>query len=77
LQSVYSGVRAFSWALTEVTIMHQAYSPETKRAHQRLSEQIELFINGGGNIEKVPSGVSGTSAVKPKNSWPSGRTAKA
>ncbi len=57
--------------------MHQAYSPETKRAHQRLSEQIELFINGGGNIEKVPSGVSGTSAVKPKNSWPSGRTAKA
>ncbi|MCE5988456.1 hypothetical protein SE916_20605 [Pseudomonas sp. 5FOS] len=57
--------------------MHPTFSPETQRAHQRLSEQIELFIRGGGNIEQIPAGVSGTSALKPKNSWASERTAKA
>jgi hypothetical protein len=57
--------------------MHPTFSPETQRAHQRLSEQIEVFIRDGGNIEQIPAGVSGTSAVKPKNTWSSARTAKA
>ncbi|MNC78008.1 hypothetical protein D3C75_1301180 [compost metagenome] len=57
--------------------MHPTFSPETQRAHQRLSEQIEVFIRDGGNIEQIPAGVSGTSTVKPKNTWSSARTAKA
>lgn len=56
--------------------MHQTYSPETQRAHQRLSEQTEAFINRGGNIEQIPSGVSGTADGKPKTQWANERTAK-
>ncbi|PYB78745.1 hypothetical protein DMX11_07285 [Pseudomonas sp. LB-090624] len=56
--------------------MHQAISPETQRAHERLNEQTELFINQGGLIESVPSGVSGVLASKPKVVWTSPHTAK-
>ncbi|WP_424476524.1 hypothetical protein [Pseudomonas sp.] len=56
--------------------MHQAISPEILRAHERLSEQTELFINQGGHIESVPSGVSGLSSGKPKVVWSNSHTAK-
>ncbi|WP_430298559.1 hypothetical protein [Pseudomonas putida] len=55
--------------------MHYSYSPETQRAHERLREQTALFINQGGHIEQIPSGVSGSPAGKPKTQW-SAHTAK-
>lgn len=51
-------------------------SPETQRAHERLNEQTKLFINQGGQIESVPSGVSGVLASKPKVVWTNPQTAK-
>lgn len=56
--------------------MYQAISPETQRAHDRLNEQTELFINQGGQIESVPSGVSGLLASRPKVFRINPRTAK-
>ncbi|MGE8110860.1 hypothetical protein [Pseudomonas sp. NPDC086566] len=56
--------------------MHQAISPETQRAHEQLNEQTEIFINHGGQIESVPSGVSGLPAGRPKVVWMNPHTAK-
>ncbi|MEN8639570.1 hypothetical protein [Pseudomonas sichuanensis] len=56
--------------------MFHAYTHATQQAHQRLSEQVEEFLSGGGNIEEVPAGISGFEGVH-KTQWMSGYTAKA
>lgn len=44
--------------------MNQAYYPEAQRAHERLVQQTEIFINQGGHIEQVGPGITGNSVNK-------------
>ncbi|MGE8372522.1 MAG: hypothetical protein ACN6PC_13825 [Pseudomonas putida] len=56
--------------------MYQTYPGAAQRAHERLCEQIETFLQHGGHIQHVASGVTGTPYGVAKVQWHKERAAK-
>ncbi|WP_424804562.1 hypothetical protein [Pseudomonas farsensis] len=40
--------------------MYQTYPSPAQKAHERLSQQIDFFLERGGHIQHVAIGASGT-----------------
>ncbi|EKT4461087.1 TPA: hypothetical protein ACNV18_002580 [Pseudomonas putida] len=59
-----------------VACMSQTYPSPAHRAHDRLCEQIEAFLQQGGHIQQVARGVSGSPDGVSKLQWHKARTAK-
>jgi hypothetical protein len=56
--------------------MYQTYPSAAHKAHERLCEQIEAFLQLGGHIQQVASGVTGSPDGVSKVQWKKERTAK-
>ncbi|WP_371877784.1 hypothetical protein [Pseudomonas mosselii] len=48
----------------------------THQAHLHLKQKIEQFLSKGGEIQNVPSGVSGFNRSLPKAHWAKGQSVK-
>lgn len=56
--------------------MYQTYPSAAHKAHERLCEQIEIFLQHGGHIQHVPIGATGSLDGVSKVQWKKERTAK-
>lgn len=56
--------------------MYQTYLSPAQKAHERLSQQIEFFLERGGHIQHVATGASGTLDGVAKVKCKKERTAK-
>ena len=56
--------------------MSQTYPSTAQKAHVRICEQVEAFLQHGGRIQQVAIGVTGYSEGVSRAQWKKGRTAK-
>ncbi|MGA4452038.1 MULTISPECIES: hypothetical protein [Pseudomonas] len=56
--------------------MYQTHPGTPQRAHERLCEQIETFLQRGGQIQHVAIGVTGSPYGVAKVQWHKERAAK-
>ncbi|WP_371262707.1 hypothetical protein [Pseudomonas sp. NBRC 111123] len=75
---VYSGFSGdcLSVAHCRDANMYQTYPSAAHKAHERLCEQIEIFLQHGGHIQQIASGVTGSPEGVSKVQWKKERTAK-
>ncbi|WP_409306722.1 hypothetical protein [Pseudomonas putida] len=56
--------------------MSQTYPRAAQKAHVRICEQVEAFLQHGGRIQQVAIGVTGYAEGVSRAQWKNGRTAK-
>ncbi|HDS1695231.1 MULTISPECIES: hypothetical protein [Pseudomonas] len=56
--------------------MSQTYPNAAQKAHVRICEQVEAFLQHGGRIQQVAIGVTGYSEGVSRAQWKKGRTVK-